>query len=75
MDEKQLQALFNEMKSKLELGDFATFKNQIGSDEKFRKAFYTEASNNLELGDFNAFEESFLFILSIFNNHINCECK
>ena len=59
MDEKQLQALFNEMKSKLELGDFATFKSQIGSDEKFRKAFYNEASVDLDLGDFNAFNESF----------------
>lgn len=59
MDEKQLQALFNEMKSKLELGDFATFKSQIGSDEKFRKAFYNEASLDLDLGDFNVFNESF----------------
>lgn len=59
MDEKQLQALFDAMQSKLELGDFATFKNQINSDDKFRKAFYTEASTDLDLGDFNAFEETF----------------
>jgi hypothetical protein len=59
MDDKQLQAIFNEMSAKLELGDFNMFKNQMSADPKFRKAFFTEASKDLELGDYNTFDSSF----------------
>jgi hypothetical protein len=59
MDEKQLKALYDSMSSKLELGEYNIFKNQISTDDKFRRAFYDEASSELELGDFNIFESSF----------------
>ena len=59
MDEKQLQALYDAMSAKLNLGDFQAFKTQVSGDAKFRKAFFDEASNELELGDYNTFESSF----------------
>lgn len=59
MDEKQLQAMYAAMNGKMELGDYNSFKNQLGSDGTFRKAFYDEASKSLELPDYGSFDSGF----------------
>lgn len=58
MDEKQLQALYDAMNSRLGLGTFDQFKKTIYSDSNYRKAFYDEASTELELGDYTSFDNS-----------------
>lgn len=55
-DDKYIQALYEQLSSKLELGDVGQFKTMLSSDDKFRKAIYDQASIDLDLGDYGSFE-------------------
>lgn len=59
MDDKQLLALHESMKSSANLGDYNSFKSMIGSDDKYRKAFFDTASMSHDIGDFKTFDNSF----------------
>src|ERR1039457_3186178 len=58
MDEKQIQALYDAMNSKLNLGSYQDFKGKLLSDDNFRKSFHDEASQDLNLGDYNSFSKN-----------------
>jgi hypothetical protein len=51
-----IKALYDQLNSNLELGDYAQFEKQLSSDDTYRKAIYDQASTELDLGDYNSFE-------------------
>ena len=55
MDEKYLQALYQQGQAGFDLGTYDEFKANITSDANFRKAFY-DSAQDLDLGEYSAFE-------------------
>lgn len=55
MDDKYLEALYNQLSSTHDFGNLDSFKQQM-NDPGFRKALYADAGNSLDLGSYDAFE-------------------
>jgi len=57
MDEKELQALYNAMSNKFDVGDYNAFKSKMQTTEQ-RKSFYDAVGKHgFDLGDYNTYEQ------------------
>ncbi len=56
MDEKELQALYNAMSPRFDVGDWDTFRSKMSTSEQ-RKSFYDAVGQHgFDLGDYNQYE-------------------
>ncbi len=56
MDEKELQALYNAMSNKFDVGDFNAFKSKMQTPDDRKKFYDVVSSKGLDLGDYNQYE-------------------
>lgn len=56
MDEKELQALYNAVSAKFDIGDFSSFKSKMSTSGQRESFFNVVKSHGFDLGDYNAYE-------------------
>lgn len=57
-ENKVAKALYDHLISRVELGDYAKFENDLATNDAFRKAMFDEGSTDVDWGDYATFESN-----------------